>query len=920
VSSTQKFRLGPYTLDAGSGELRGEAGLRRITPKATQVLLALGAPGAGVVSKKQLFDTVWPRRVVSDAALASCIQELRDALEDDARRPKFLETAHRRGYRLLVPLEKLGEPPRAERRVAPLLVGRDAELHILRKELSRALRGERRVVFVSGEPGIGKTTLLDVFLASGEGGFEHATGRCVDHFGPREPYLPLLDALGSLCRNERGDAVLPLLRKFAPGWLAQLPSLVDETEHEALTRRAVGMTGPRMLRELADALEAVAREFPLVLCLEDLHWSDAATLDWLAFVARRAGPARLLVLATLRPPESLARDHPLVSVHAELAPRESCQGITLGALGPEAVGEYLVRRLGARERANITGLAAAIHARTEGNPLFVVHVVDSLIERGDIDPRAVNQGPLPAEAVPHTIPARLRLLIDLHLERLGAAELDLLLAASAVGAEFSAALLARVRGLDTEAVEAACAALARRGAFIADAPPVHGNEPASRFRFSHALYRAILYERLPVATRIALHARIGANLESWLGDAASEHASELADHFERGAQPERAAHYFFVAGQRAARRGAPRAAVEQFRHALTLVPQLPDTPERIRFELESSIALGGQLLASAGWGTAEAERLYARAQELCRAAAVSQESFAALWGLWMYRWGRAELSDALRLGQRLECLAVDANDEALRLQAHHAQWATSLSRGELDACCEHASAGTALYDRSRHSQLAARFGNHDPGSCALHFRALAQALRGEAAAANRDCVRAIELTGEIGHPFSQVIALFFAAAVQQVLRNVPAAQEFATRAVKLGAEHGFTLLQAWATVPLEWAEVERGAGEAGCQRMREAIERALATGTVQMQTWLHAVLADACLKAGRTESAREAAMRGLEFAAATHERFFEAELLRLSAVVSDSTTRRELLASALELARSQGARLLAARVAETPGA
>ena len=359
--------------------------------------------------------------------------------------------------------------------------------------------------------------------------------------------------------------------------------------------------------------------------------------------------------------------------------------------------------------------------------------------------------------------------------------------------------------------------------------------------------------------------------------------------------------------------------MEQFRHALSLLPQLPDARERMHLELELSIALGGQLLASAGWGTPEAERLYARAQELCSAAAVSQDSFAALWGLWMYRWGRAELSDALRLGKHLECVAVDANDEALRLQAHHAQWATSLSRGDLDACCEHASAGAALYDSARHGQLAARFGNHDPGSCALHFRALAQALRGEAVAANRDCRRAIELTSEIGHPFSQVIALFFAAAVQQVLRDVPAAEEFATRAVKLGAEHGFTLLQAWATVPLEWAAVERGAGEAGCQRMREAIERAGATGTVQMQTWLHAVLAEACMKAGRTDSAREAARRGLEIAAATEERFFEAELLRLSALLSDSTTRRELLLRALELARAQGARLLAVRAEESLG-
>jgi DNA-binding winged helix-turn-helix (wHTH) protein len=914
VQSTHTFRLGPYTLDVGSGELLGAAGTRRITPKAMQVLLTLGAPGAGVVSKEQLFRRVWPRRVVSDAALASCIQELRDALDDDARQPRFLETAHRRGYRLLVPLEAVTNERALTTRAAPLLVGRETELALLRTELQRALAGERRVVFVSGEPGIGKTTLLDVFLARGDDEFVHATGRCVEHFGPREPYLPLLDAIGPLSRGQHGERMLQLLRRYAPGWLAQLPALVDETEHAALARRAVGITGPRMLRELADAFEAAARESPLVLRLEDLHWSDTATLDWLAFIARRTEPARLLVLATLRQPESLARDHPLAVVHAELAPRDQCRDLQLGALGPEAVGEYLVHRIGARTPDDVRALASAIHAHTEGNPLFVLHVVDSLIDRGDIDPGAAAEVPVPTEAITRTIPAQLRSLIDLHLERLSGAQLDLLVAASAVGAEFSAEIIGRVRELGTESAEAVCTGLARRGAFIAQATATAA-DTASHYRFRHALYRAVLYERLPLATRAALHTRIGESFEAVLGDAAHERATELAAHFDRGGQPVKAARYYFSAGQRAARRSASRAAVEHFRRALALLPQLTNAEERTRLELDLRIALGGQLLASSGWGAPEAERMYARAQELCSAGVTSHESFTALWGLWMYRWGRAELRDAWRLGEQLERVASESGDRALQLQAHHASWATSLSRGELAACSEHASAGAALYDTAEHGTLAARFGNHDPGSCALHFHAMAQALRGEADGARRDCARAVALTEEIGHPFSNAIALFFAAAIHQMLRDVSATEQFAARAVKVGGEHDFVLLQAWAAVPLGWSAVERGAGPAGCERIREAIDRASATGTEQFQTYLHAVLAQACMTAGKTDEARVAAARGLEIVNATQERFFEAELLRVSGLLAtDENSRRLSLSSAVEVAQRQGAILLQTRI------
>ena len=128
-----------------------------------------------------------------------------------------------------------------------------------------------------------------------------AHGQCVETYGTPEPYLPMLDALGRLCREGGGDWLVTLLRKHAPTWLAQMPWLLDSADRDALERDLLGATRERMLREMAEAVEALTAEAPLVLVLEDLHWSDTATVDLVSLLARRQEPARLLLIGTYRP-------------------------------------------------------------------------------------------------------------------------------------------------------------------------------------------------------------------------------------------------------------------------------------------------------------------------------------------------------------------------------------------------------------------------------------------------------------------------------------------------------------------------------------------------------------------------------------------------------------------------------------------
>jgi DNA-binding winged helix-turn-helix (wHTH) protein len=936
VPGSNQFMLGPYRLDAETGELaRGEATIK-LTPKATAVLLTLGAHAGELVGKKELFAKVWTGRVVSDAALTSCIQELRNALQDDPRRPHYLETLHRRGYRLLVPLVRGMSVPAARSAPPPRIVGRQAELQALEGCLEHARAGERRIVFVVGEAGIGKTTLIESFVASAvrDVDLAYASGSCAEHYGASEPYLPLLDALTSLARGPQRVSVLEILRRRAPSWLAQLPALLDDSELERVQRRAVGATRERMLRELADAVEGICAVRPLLLRLEDLHWSDVSTLDWLGFVARRTEPARLLVLAAIRSIEELPRDHPLAALGAELPLRAHCRILTLPPLQPHEVGEYLAGRFSSAggTAIDLAALAATIHARTEGNPLFVVTVTNDLIGRGALT-QSDGVWTLRAAAgeVADAIPDDLRRLIELQLGRLHDRERTVLQAASAAGAQFSAPAVAAALGEPALGIEICCAELAGRGQFLNCAPAEAWPDRtlASRYCFRHALYRAALYDRLPAGLRAAWHARIGDRLEAAVGSQARARAAELATHFDRGCDVPRAVLYHQAAGDNATRRNAPREAIERYRRALELLAELPDSHQRAQREIELNIGLGPLLLASEGWGAAEAERAYSRAEQLCARTGATRELFTALWGLWMYRWGHGELDTAHNLGGRLLALAERTDDNALHLQAHHSLWATLLPRGELLACIRHATAGASVYTTACHGGLAAQFGHHDAGACAWQFHAWALALHGDVQRARELMDSAMALTREIAHPFSHALALFFAAALYQFLREPSIAERYAESGMRLAAEHDFKLIEAWSSAVFGWCAAVRGEHAAGVKRIVEAMVAARATGTQQFQTLLHTVLADACRHAGRAAEGLTAAEQGLAIAHRTDERFCEAELLRLRGELEFAAASAAELADcklgkqrgcasierAADVARAQGAHLFELRAA-----
>src|SRR5262245_35141693 len=313
MQETHSLRFVPFRLDLGAEQLWYGEEVRPLSRKAFAALRYLVVHAGQLVTKDALIAAVWDVPYVSDMALAACIREIRRALDAPAHAPQFVATVRGRGYRFLAavtvethPDTAVGADREGTGRLPKLLVGREGEMAQLQQCWVQAQQGVRQVVFVTGEAGIGKTTLVDAFVAqaTATAAVWLGRGQCVEQHGAGEAYLPLLEVLGRLGRALDGSRLIALLRQQAPSWLVHLPALVEEQEYESLQRRAGGVTRERMLRELAEAVEVLTADRPLILVLEDLHWSDVSTLDWLAYVARRREAARLLVLGTYRPVEA----------------------------------------------------------------------------------------------------------------------------------------------------------------------------------------------------------------------------------------------------------------------------------------------------------------------------------------------------------------------------------------------------------------------------------------------------------------------------------------------------------------------------------------------------------------------------------------------------------------------------------------
>ena len=943
-NSTQRvFHFGDCRLDLENEQLwQGEQPLR-LTGKAFAVLAFLVSHAGQLVSKDELFESVWPDTVVSDATLTSAIKELRKALGDKAQAPQYIETAHRRGFRFIAPMNGATDKPRQEQaqsqttpniaqgeiKDAPLgsptavhpplatVVGRDAELDQLHRWLDTARAGERQIVFVTGEPGIGKTTLLETFLRQINipERVQIGRGQCIEQHGAGEAYMPVLEALSRLCREAGSEQVTEILRQYAPMWLIQLPALLGETERQQLQRQVQGAARERMLREISEALEALTEDDVLLLILEDLHWSDVSTLELLSALAQRRERARLMILATYRPVEVSAPEHPLQKIKQELQLRNLCHELAVSLLTDNTIHQYLSERF--RDNALPTGLGSLLYAHTEGNPLFVVNVIDDWARQGLLDEAARHALHEKVEQTQIEVPPSLQQLIDRQIEQLSQEERRILESASIAGREFSVAAIAAGIETEDELVEEVCDTLARRGQFLRATEFTEWPDGTltATYNFAHALYQEVLHERVPVGRRVRLHRQIGLRAEAGYGERTGEIAAELAVHFEHGRDIPRTIQYLQQAANTALSRSAYQEAQVLLSKASDLFSTLSDASERAQQELGLHLNLGRALTALKGYAAPEVGTAYTRSLELCRQLGETPQLFPVMFGLWQYSMLRSEFQTARQLGEQLLQLAERLQDTALRLESHRALGYTFLSLGEITAAHDHALQGVTLYDPQVHQSRAFQYGQ-DPGITCLVYAAQSLWLMGYPTQAVQRSQESLTLSETLAHPYSQAVTLGWAGWFHQLSGSTPAVQEHTEALLALSAEHGFGLWTAQGTILHGWSLAAQGQAEEGITELKEGLGAMQKTGTVLMHPYFLALLTEAYLSSGQLDEAGRALQEAFETAETTGERWYEAELHHLkgqllrgrSAAGPNGTTAESCFQQAINVAQQQNAK------------
>jgi class 3 adenylate cyclase/predicted ATPase len=791
--------------------------------------------------------------------------------------------------------------------VVPPMVGREQELALLLERWRQVVGGQGQVVLISGEAGIGKSRLVRALRETVAAHPQAWLTLCqCSPYHRNSALYPIIDTLehailqfgdqdSAARRLEKLEGFLlqfGLREAVAP--LAALLSLPLDTALPMSPERQRQQTLEALLQLL---LERAARQ-PLLLVIEDLHWADPTTLEWLNLLIDQEDAAPILTVLTyrpdFRPPWIAANPHLNQLVLGHLNSRQIQQMVErLTASGP--LPQYALEQ---------------ILARTDGVPLFVEEMTQALLET------SLDQADIP-------IPATLQASLSARLDRLGRAKAVAQLGA-VLGREFSFELLKSV-------TDTAPALLLKDLHDLVAAGLLHrrGLMPKVRYVFKHALVQEAAYQSLLKSRRRSHHRRIAEVLESQASENGSTDYEKLAYHWLESGEASKAIIHWQQAGHQALRRAANVEAIAHFRQALTTLQGQADSPAKRHQELGLQLALGPALTAIQGFAAPAVQQAYSRARTLCQQAGDQAQLFPALWGLWTFHFVKGELGPAFELAREVESLTLVRNDPISRLMAHHALGFTHYYRAEFEEALYHAEQGLALHDPAEERALALRL-QFSSTVALLAFGGSSLWMLGYPDRAWAMSQRSLDLARRLAHPPSLGFALSFATWFHAFRQEAALTLKTAEEALSLATEQRFALWQPIALFFRGWAICRLGDSAAGLPQMRDGYAGYRATGTELIQPHMLALLAEMLA----ANSATDEALQWLEDAIAQAERreehHYEPELWRLKGVIyaalaeqSESLAQTEkrrneaesCLHQALRLAQQQRARVLELRAA-----
>jgi class 3 adenylate cyclase/predicted ATPase len=792
------------------------------------------------------------------------------------------------------------------------LVGREPEIALLLERWERAKEGDGQVVLLSGEPGIGKSRIVQEL----RGRLSDELYTRVSHYcspyhtsSPLYPVIALLERAAGFDRTDTADAKLDKLEALLA------PSATDVQEATRLLAAVLAIPADhrypplaltpqrqkqRTLELLVEQLAGLAGQRPVLAVYEDAHWIDPSTFELLGLVIQRVQRLPALVLITFRP--------------EFVPPWTSHAHVTRLSLS------RLTRRHGSDIALRVTGgrvlpaeVLEQIVSRTDGVPLFIEELTKAVVESGllqDAGGRLELTGPLPPRAIPTTLYDSLMARLDRFAPVKEVAQIG-----AVFGREFSYQLLAAVIDIPAAQLDQALGQLVASELVFQ-----RGTPPEAMYSFKHALVQDTAYQSLLRSKRHQLHAKIARMMEERFPEIAEARPELLAHHFTEAGLASQAIVYRQRAGERDLERSAYAEAISQLKQGLELLEALPDRPERVRQELSLRLALGSALTATRGYADPEVGDAYLQARELCRELGEAPpQLFPALHGLYRFYHVRGQLQAAREPGEQLLKMAVSVQDSGLFVEAHRALGVPLFWLGDVTRALENLEQGARLYRAQKHRSHATMFGT-DPGVVCLSYGALALWHVGHPEQAyNRSC-EALALARNLSHHHSLALALVFAAWLHQFRREPRAAREHAEAAIAICSEQGFPLFMSMGTILRGWALGQEGRGEEGVAQMRRGLADLRATGAGLWQPTFLSLIAEADGRIGQARRGLEVLGEAMAIVDRNDERFYEAELHRLKGELllstpADPSGAERCFRIALEIAGRQRAKSLELRAA-----
>jgi class 3 adenylate cyclase len=550
------------------------------------------------------------------------------------------------------------------------LVGRQSELALLNDRWLLAAGGEGQVIGLSGEPGIGKSRLLQNFLEQiPREQYTRVQYQCSPHHlnSPLFPVLRQVERAAGFGGSDSGAQRLDKLERFLN--LAETESKDGASLVGALLNLPVDdRYGPlditpqqrkaKTLAVLSQNIVLSSATLPIVVVFEDAHWIDPTTEEYLQQIISIVENIPILVLITHR--QEYEADWSswygyctTLSLNrlGKLHTRDLANAVSAGHLSPDLM-EHVV-------------------ARTDGIPLFIEELTSSILESRE------------ANTAIEDIPITLQASLDARLDRLGTAK-EVAQVGSILGREFSYRLLAEVAGKSDDHLEDLCRRLVAAGL-----ASQHGSHEDTTYVFKHALVQEAAYNTLLKPRRRELHTRAAKAIEKLWPQILESNPEVVAEHFSQGGELKRATELWLVAGRLSAQRTAYKEAITHLTRVLNTAAKQPQSKEWLSHELAAWVVLGPVLMATEGPASPGPKKAYRKAREISAALNNGEQHFRATYGIWQLTNVGGQHTEAREIAEELIAASETDGDDHHTLQAHHATWSTTFSQGDFDTCRSH---------------------------------------------------------------------------------------------------------------------------------------------------------------------------------------------------------------------------------------